>query len=156
MTQAYQQPQHAAPKPAKPKKGTGRLAFSIYGAIVGLILGAAAYADDTTTTTAAAPKPAPTVTVTAQPKVETKTKTVTKRVEVVPDACIEAVRQGDRAVDALQWLHGWTMNYLDAVSRLDVNDMNDLAAEILPQAKKYEGVIPQYEQAAKGCRSAAS
>lgn len=81
------QPQHEAPAPAaKPsyRKGTGRLACAVYGAIFGLMLGAAVYSDDTTTTETAGsnPKPAPTVTVTVPGPTKTvrvpgPTKTVT-------------------------------------------------------------------------------
>ncbi|MGH3489473.1 MAG: hypothetical protein ACRDP8_16410 [Actinopolymorphaceae bacterium] len=161
-------PERQQPKP-RHRKGTGRLAVAIYAGVVAGFLGigaGASSAEPTTPVASEEPKAAPTVTVKAAPKpaetVEvpgpvktqtvTKTKTVTKK--VTPAACAKALDQGDRIVEAFQWVNGWTVDYLTAVSELDVVAMDELNGEIGGKSDEYAGIIPAYEALATVCRAA--
>jgi hypothetical protein len=80
------QPGYVAPQPPKPKhkKGLGRVAFAVYGVLVGVVLANAFGAgDDTSTVASSDPKPAPTVTVTVAPppKPAAKPKATPKKTE---------------------------------------------------------------------------
>lgn len=160
-------------KVRKHRRFTGRVAVAIYAGLICGVIGSAGASPSTTptasetptqadrsnlgpvgqalrpTATATVKVPGPTVTVTSKPVVTTKT--VTKA--VVPAACAQAMKAGDKVVDGLNFIVDWNSRYLKAVSELDTDKMLALNDELesATASGKYNGIVPNYKALEAAC-----
>lgn len=164
-------------KVRKHRRFTGRVAVAIYAGLICGVIGSAGASPSTTptasetptqadrsnlgpvgqalrpTATATVKVPGPTVTVTSKPVVTTKVETRTVTKAVVPAACAQAMKAGDKVVDGLQFIVDWNTRYLTAVSELDTAKMSDLNDELnaATASGRFNGIVPNYQALEAAC-----